>query len=703
MLAVLARTATRRPLTVIFAWLLLIALGFGVGTGVFGRLSDSVPEVKATESDRAAERLADLDPAGESISAVIEGEVARADVESAVADVRRIPGVAEVPDPYTTPGLAAEDGRALLIPVTLDGDLTDDAESDAVNAAADRIRTIDADQVAVSGGPLLGEQFGERAQKDVMQAELISLPVVLVLLLVIFGGLRAAGLPLVIAVTGVAGAFAALFAFSLVTDVSVYAVQVTTMLGLGLAVDYALLMVVRFREERAGTDDVAEAVHRTVARAGRTVLFSGVTVAVSLAGLLVFPNTFLRSMGLAVAAVVVVDMLAALTLLPALLTRFGSKIAPSRTKPKKSESPESSESGEPGQVFARLARISAARPVLVTVTVVAGLVVLALPALGMKLAVGDARSLPTSTEARQLYDGMQEHYPTGTGVDPVTVLIAKDADPALADRFSTLPGAASSATRTLPDGTTVLSLTPTGTVDGPAATGLVEKVRELRADEPVEVTGVAARLVDFRSMLAAGAPWAAAIVLLGIFALLFAFTGSVLIPLRTIVTTLLSLGAALGIVTWVFQDGHLAGWLGAEGLGQLSITAPPLIVAIAFGLAMDYELFILARMRESWLDSGDARESVVVGLQRSGRVVTCAALLLAVVFAAFMTGGFSPILQIGLGLTMAILIDATVVRMFLVPAMMTLLGHRAWWSPAPLRRVHARYGLREEAPELVKR
>jgi RND superfamily putative drug exporter len=216
------------------------------------------------------------------------------------------------------------------------------------------------------------------------------------------------------------------------------------------------------------------------------------------------------------------------------------------------------------------------------------------------------------------------------------------------------------------------------------------------------VTGTAARLVDFREMLAERAPWAALTVLAGIVVLLFAFTGSVLLPLRTVVTTLLSLAAALGVVVWVFQDGHLAGLLGAEGLGALSLTAPPLIVAIAFGLAMDYELFILARMREARLRSGDDREAVVTGLSRSGRVVTCAALLLAVVFAAFMTGGFSPILQIGLGLTLAVLIDATVVRMLLVPATMALLGRHAWWAPRPLRRAHDRFGLREEQPELPR-
>ncbi len=273
-------------------------------------------------------------------------------------------------------------------------------------------------------------------------------------------------------------------------------------------------------------------------------------------------------------------------------------------------------------------------------------------------------------------------------------------DDAIADRIRALgPGAT---TRELPGGGAVIEIRPPGEADGAEATALVERVREVRGDAPVEVTGTAARLVDFREMLAERAPWAALTVLAGIVVLLFAFTGSVLLPLRTVVTTVLSLAAALGVVVWVFQDGHLAGLLGAEGLGALSLTAPPLIVAIAFGLAMDYELFILARMREARLRSGDGQEAVVTGLSRSGRVVTCAALLLAVVFAAFMTGGFSPILQIGLGLTLAVLIDATVVRMLLVPATMALLGRHAWWAPRPLRRAHERFGVREEQPGLPR-
>lgn len=678
MLSTLARAATRRPLTVMLLWGLFLLLGFGLGTGVFARLSDNVPDVPGTESESAAQYLNRVDPAGESITGVVSGTavsdpVLRAEVERAVADVREVAGVAAVPDPYTTPGLTAEDGRALIVPVRLESGLDDDAEKRTLDAAADRIREIDAPDVQVSGGPLLGLQIAERAQEDVQNAELISLPVVLVLLLVVFGGLRTALLPLIVAVSGIAGAFLALFAFSGVTGISVYAIQLTTMLGLGLAVDYALLLLVRFREERRHTGDVVEAVHRTVAAAGRTVLFSGLTVAVSLTGLLVFPSVFLRSMGLAVAAVVVIDMLAALTLLPALLARFGARIPPAKT-PK---------SGEEGRFFARVARFADRRKAAVLAVVVPALLVLAVPVAGMGIAVGDARQLPADTEARQLHDTVNAHFPPGTGVSPVTVVVRPGTDPATADRIRALSPNAE--TRELPGGAAVIEIPPPGASDGEEATALVERVREARGDEPVEVTGTAAQLVDFREMLAERGPWAALTVLAGTFLLLFAFTGSVLLPLRTIATTLLSLGAALGVVVWVFQDGHLAGLLGAEGLGALSLTAPPLIVAVAFGLAMDYELFILARMREARQRTGDDREAVVTGLRRSGRVVTCAALLLAVVFAAFMTGGFSPILQIGLGLTLAVLIDATVVRMLLVPATMAVLGRRAWWAPAPLQ------------------
>ncbi|MEV0319045.1 MMPL family transporter [Streptomyces sp. NPDC050658] len=723
MLAILARTATRHPRTVVLTWLLLLVVGLGIGTRVFGELESTVEDVPGSESVVADELLGRLTPDGDSINAVLtagdaESAAVREQVADAVSDVRKQPGIASVPDPYATRGLVAEDGKALLIPVTLKGGLDDDAEEEAVGDAADRLREISVADVAVSGGPLLGEQLGGRAQEDVARAELITLPAVLIVLLLIFGGLRAAGLPLLVTISGVAGAFLTLYGFSQFTEISVYAVQIVTMLGLGLAVDYALLVVIRFREERGKTADVAEAVHATVARAGRTVLFSGLTVAICLSGLVWFPSPFLRSMGLAAGAVVVVDMLAALTLLPALLALFGGKMAPaggsksrrwkgiwgrpgkSGRRSGKSEGPSGksgrrSEKSEPGLLFARIARFSARRPLAVATAVVAVLAFLALPVFGMRINIGDARQLPDSTEARQLYDSVREHYPAGTGTDPVQVLIRPGAEPGYDGAIRALPGVAAAESERLPDGTVLLELTPDGSVDGPTATALVERIREMRGGDPVEVTGNAASLVDFRAMLAERAPSAVLTVLIGLFALLFAFTGSLLIPIRTLLTTLLSLGAALGVVVWVFQDGHGAGLLGGEGLGSLSLTAPPLIIAIAFGLAMDYELFILSRMRETWLETGDHRAAVIEGLRRSGRVVSCAALLLAIVFGGFMTGGFSPILQIGLGLTLAVLIDATVVRMFLVPATMTLLGRRAWWAPEDLRRIHQRYGVRE--------
>lgn len=733
MLATLARTATRRPRTVLFIWFLLLAVGLGFGTRVFGDLTSTVEDVPGSESVVADDLLSRLDPDGDDFTAVVFGGPVRAAdvreaVTGAVADVRKAPGISLAADPYTTDGLVSQDGKALLIPVTLKSGLDDDAEEDVVGDVADRLREIGGAvdgrvDVAVSGDPLLGEQMGGRAQEDVARAELITLPAVLVVLLLIFGGLRAAGLPLLVAISGVAGAFLTLFGFQQVTEISVYAVQVVTMLGLGLAVDYALLLVMRFREERVREDDVVRAVRATVAHAGRTVLFSGLTVAVCLSGLVWFPSPFLRSMGLAAGAVVVVDMLAALTLLPALLTLFGGRMTPrertsrrgfrftgrraarkarttaatSRTATTETATaPEAAATARtPGAFFARLALFSLRRPLAVVVTVVAGLVVLALPVFGLRIEIGDARQLPHDTEARQLYDAVHAHYPPGTDADTVDVLIRPGADPDCARRIRALPGVTRVENGRMTDGTTLLRLTPRGSADGPEATRLVERVRDLRGAEPVEVTGDAARLVDFRDMLAERAPWAVLTVLVGLFALLFAFTGSLLSPLRTLLTTLLSLGAALGVVVWVFQDGHGASLLGGEGLGALSLTAPPLIIAIAFGLAMDYELFILARMRESWVETGDHRTAIVSGLRSSGRVVSCAALLLAIVFGGFMTGGFSPILQIGLGLTLAVLIDATVVRMFLVPAAMALLGRRAWWAPPGLRRLHARYGLSE--------
>jgi RND superfamily putative drug exporter len=693
------RFVVRRPVVVILLWVAVVGAGFTTGIGVFERLVSEVGAVPGSESHRTADRIAAIDPQPETVSAVITGRSAddpamRSSVERAVADLRAQPGVAQVSDPRPS----TTTGQALSVQVALKPENTEEAAS----AVADRLKQIAPGTVTVAGGPLTDDEFDSQAQSDVQHAEMLSMPVVLVLLLLVFGGLIAAGLPLLIAVMGIGTAFGILYAFSFVSDVSVYSIQVITMLSVGLAVDYALLVVNRFREERGGggrgpfgknaAPDIPTAVTRTVATAGRTVLFSGLIVSASLAGLVVFPDPFLRSMGFAGAAVVAVDMLAALTLLPALLVLFGHRIKAARPAP----------SG--GGFFARVARGVQRRPVVTLVVTAAGLAVLALPALDLRLSAGDPRLLPSSSQTRALYDAQAVHFPDQNAPDPYVVLAGTSSgNPALAefrDRLAAVPGITGVRVDEAA-GVTVLRAATSDQPSSDAASRTVQAIRALPAPFNVAVTGDAAELVDYRAMVADRLPWAAAVVVLASLVLLFAFTGSVLLPIKAVLSNLLSIGAALGVVVWVFQQGHLAGLLGSVRLDSTNLTVPVLVAAIAFGLAMDYEMFLLSRIREQWLAGAGAHRAVAEGLQRTGRIVTSAALLLAVVFAGFLVGGFAPIKQVGLGLVLAVALDATVVRMLLVPATMTLFGRYNWWAPAPLRRLHKRFGVAEPEAQLA--
>ena len=689
MTRVISGFAARRPVLILMIWLAVLGAGFGIGTGVFERLVADVGTTPGSESADAGERLAEAEPAGETVTAVISGRPAgdpalQAGAAAALAEIRRLPGVVDVTGPLPS----AETGQALLVEVTL---AAGNGQESTAQAVAERLHAIDAPSVAVAGGPLSDAEFDAQAQRDVAQAELLSTPVVLVLLLVVFGGLLAAGLPLLIAVVGVGGTFGVLYLFSTVSDVSVYAIQVTTMLAVGLAVDYALLMVNRFREERrADPDDIPGAIARTAATAGRTVLFSGLTVAVALAGLVVFPDPFLRSMGLAGAAVVAVDMLAALTLLPALLALLGRRIRPAR-------------SGTGGAWFARLARRVQRRPVLTLVVTAGTMLVLAAPVLDLHLSQGDPRMLPASTQTRQMWDGLTTHFPAQAQASgEIAVLAGAPAgDPGIArlrDQVAAVPGITGVTVEPAGSGLTALYAVPDRSPDDPVAQDAVAAIRALPAPFEVAVTGDTAELVDYRAMLADRLPWAVGLVALGTLLLLFAFTGSLVLPVKAVLTSLLSIGAALGVVVWVFQQGHLAGLLGGEGLGYLHLTVPVLVGAIAFGLSVDYEVFLLSRIRERWLAGAGPRGAVAEGLQRTGGIVTAAALVIGVVFAGFVFGGFTPIKAIGVGLVLAIALDATIMRMLLVPATMTLLGARSWWLPRPLRALHARVALGEPAP-----
>ncbi|HEX3211141.1 MAG TPA: MMPL family transporter [Actinomycetota bacterium] len=695
MLVRIARFSLGHRRLVAAAWVVLFVAGIALGSGVFERLDPDVGDVAGTESALAEARLDALDPGGESIAAVADGIDPRdpavaASLRATAGRLRAIPGVAEVADPVTTPvpELVAADGRAVLVAVEIAPGLGDDRFDQAVEAAEAELRRLDAPRVLVGGGPLQDWEFEDQVGSDLARAELLSMPVVLVLLLVIFGGIVAAGLPVLVALVGVAGTLLALLGISSVTEVSVYSVNVVTMLGLGLAVDYALLLVSRFREERA-TRDLPAAVEAAAATAGRTVVFSGLTVAASLAGLLVFADPFLRSMAYGGAAVVLIDMLAAVTLLPALLGMWGHRIRPTP--------PRAPSTG----LFASVSRVVQRRALLIVVAVAVPLVVAATPFLHARYQQPDAGFLPEGAESRELVETLQARFVPDVWVEPLVVVADAGTDEAALDAYvRTVAGLegvrAVGEPRALDGGVQVLEVLPEGSGTDAAASRLVGEVRSVAAPFAVQVTGEAAELADYQATIRDRLPLAVALVVLATFVLLFLFTGSVVVPVKAIVMNVLSLGATFGALVWVFQDGHLAGLLGAEGSGALDPTVPVLTFAITFGLSMDYEVFLLSRIKEAWDETGDNDQAVALGLQRSGRIVTSAALLLVVVYAGFMAAGMLTIKQIGLGTVLAVLLDATVVRMLLVPATMKLMGRWNWWAPGPLRRLHRRVGLADQ-------
>ena len=696
MLARIARFSIRRRRLVAAAWAVLFVAGIAIGGGVFERLDPDVGDGEGTESARAEARLGALDPGGETIAAVANGvdprnPVVAAHIRATVQRLRAIPGVAGVADPVTgdAPELVAGDGRAVLVAVELAPGLDEDRFDQALEAAEAELRRLDAPRVLVGGGPLQDEEFEDQVGADLARAELLSMPVVLVLLLVVFGGIVAAGLPVLVALVGVAGTLLALLGISSVTEVSVYSVNVVTMLGLGLAIDYALLLVSRFREERA-TRDLPAAIEATAATAGRTVVFSGLTVAASLAGLLVFADPFLRSMAYGGGAVVLIDMLAAIALLPALLAMWGRRVRPTRAT--------QATTG----LFASLSRLVQRRAVLIVVAVAVPLAVVAAPFLRAHYQQPDASFMPVGAESRELVETLQARFAPAVWVEPVAVLADAGADRAgLADFAAQVAGLegvrAVAEPRGMGGGAYVLEVLPEGSGTDAAASRLVAGIRSLPAPFAVQVTGDAAALADYQATIRERLPLAAALVVLATFVLLFLFTGSVVVPVKAIVMNVLSLGASFGALVWVFQDGNLAGLLGAETTGFLDPTVPVLAFAIAFGLSMDYEVFLLSRIKETWDETGDNDLAVAVGLQRSGRIVTSAALLLVVVYAGFMAAGMLTIKQIGLATVLAVLLDATVVRMLLVPATMKLMGRWNWWAPPSLRRLHRRIGLEERA------
>jgi RND superfamily putative drug exporter len=697
---------------------LVAALGVG-GPSLFSRLELGEPVV-AGEALEGRDLITENDPSGSSIQAVWEGvdpdsPQFQGGLAYAHRDLAAIPGVATVVDPSTVgPAAISTDGGSVLVTVMLVPDLAEEQSDEAHQLVTQRLRALPYDvpgdsSVTVTSQAELVDEITSQVEADLKKGEGVSLPLSLLIMVLIFGGFAAAGVPLAGAVAAIAGGLVSLLLFTYVIDLDVTVVNVVTVLGLGLCIDYALLMVSRYREQMHDLWDLSEGGHEevpaevrqramamTMATAGRTVIFSGVTVAIAVAGLMLIDMTIIRSVGAGAVSVVVIAVVVATTVVPALLVLSTKHVAGTglvaswpgfrRFAGAFDHSP--SDDGW----FARWARQVQRRPWTAFLAVATTLAVLSIPAWRMSLVSSGVELLPPDNAQRQLYEQIQADYPM-LAAPGVTVVAAATDEAALADLSGTIAD--------LPGVERVDDVRVTGDIaqvgvhtQADLGEEVVTAIRDVRPDEPQTwVTGPAATLVDYKAQLRQDAWRALLFVVLATLVLLFLLTGSVLIPIKALLMNLLSLGATFGLLVLVFQDGRFEDVLGFASTGGIEATIPVIIFAFAFGLSMDYEVFLLSRIKEFHDQGLDNDESVRMGLQRTGRIITSAALLIVVVFGGFVLGDLLAIKQTGVALSVAVLIDATLVRIILVPATMTLLGEWNWWAPRPLRRLHDRLGL----------
>ncbi|MGW8486509.1 MMPL family transporter [Streptomyces sp. NPDC055886] len=746
------RFVTARPRLALLAALVITALAVFAGSGVADRMGSGGWQAPDAESTYATEVLAREFPASQpNLLLLVDSGSATVDDPAVAAEAARLterleaePGISGVGSYWGTesPALRSEDGHEAIIAARIGGDETTAGET------LDRIAPAFAGErgpVTVSlGGPVaVQHEMQTIIQEDLLRAELIALPVTLVLLVMVFGSAVAAMLPLGVGIVAILGTNAVLRGLTEFTDVSVFAMNLTTALGLGLAIDYALFIVRRFREELAGGADPRTAVGTTLRTAGRTVLFSALTVAVSLSAMLVFPQYFLRSFAYAGIAVVLLAAAAALILLPAALVLLGHRInsldlrrllhrrkkattgqaAPAGTTAEvgtaagagagagamagagAASGGSAAASGDgadasPGRGWARLGALVMRRaPVFAVVTTV-GLLLLGLPFLGVKFGTADDRQLPAGAESRVVQEHIRDGFPGSPG-GGLEVLAEGQGSPAayadLKERIQQLPGVQRVDGPVAEGPVAYYSVLPEGEAVGEEAQQLVRDLRSMPSASSLDtsVTGTAAVLVDSKDAIADRLPWALAIIVVVTLFLVFLLTGSVLIPLQAVVLNALSLTAMFGAVVWVFQDGNLSGLLAFTSTGDIETTLPVLMFCVAFGLSMDYGVFLISRIKEEYDRTGDHEHSVSFGLRHTGGLITAAAVILAVVMVAIGTSRVTNTKMLGLGIALAVLMDAMVVRSLLVPAVMKLMGRSTWWAPAPLRAFHRRFGLSE--------
>ncbi|MFF2644813.1 MMPL family transporter [Streptomyces niveus] len=731
MFASLARFTTHRSKLVLYLSGVLLVLAGALGGGVISTLSAGGFTDSSTESARTAEVLDGRFGSGApNLTLLVTDERGVDDPAVSAAGARlteRIgaeDGVEQALSYWTlgkAPALRGEGGDSAMVLVRITGD------EDQVQKTLERIqpeydRTVEGLETRVGGVAVANKEITETTSDDLLLIEMVTFPVLLVVMLFVFRSVVAALVPLAVAGLTIVSVLLTLRVLTLFTDVSVLATNVATGLGLGLAIDYGLILLKRYREELHGGADTDTAIATALRTAGRTVLFSAVTVALALAGLLVFPFYFLRSFAYAGIPTALLAALVSITFLPALLKALGPRIDKGRVLGRGKE--EKPPKPETERFWYRLATNVMRFPVPVAVAVIGLLLFLGSPFLSLHMSLADDRVLPADTQSRQISDIVREDF--SAQESQALNVVLNDTPPtgersidAYAQKLSTLgnvarvdseagsfaageqvapPGPGSE--RFSADNSTYLSVIPKSESLSEEGEELVKDIRTTEAPYDIQVGGPAAELVDSLDSMYDKLPAALAIIGITTFVLLFLFTGSLVLPLKALVLNCLSLSATFGVLVWGFQDGHLEGIVGDFVVTDtITWTVPVLLFCIAFGMSMDYEVFLLSRIKEEWDRSGDNQLAVARGLERTGAMVTAAAGLIAIVWLGFVLSGISYLKAIGLGLAIAVLMDATLVRGALVPAFMRLAGRANWWAPAPLARFHKKFGLREAPDE----
>ena len=699
MLDALARFLHRRRRAVLAGAVLLIAFAGAFGGPVAGILDDDNDFVdSATESARAYEEVAaatGVAPVPNLIALAPRRDIA-AVAETLAAD-RAVARVVAPDGSAATRELISKDGdRAYALVSFKTGADWGDA------AARLQERLEGRPGVVLGGGEIAGEQVGEQVSEDLARAETLAFPLLFLLSLWVFRGLIAALLPLAVGMATILTTFLLMRLVNAeVTGLSIFALNLIIGLGLGLAIDYSLFVVSRFREEmERHEDDRLAALRATMGSAGRTVLFSAVTVAAALASLVVFPQRFLYSMGIGGALVSLVAALMALTLLPALLAVLGPRINALSLKRWRVAAHRDAAAVRAGFWY-RLSQAVMRRPGRVAAASALLLIVVGLPFLRIEFTGVDASVLPETRSARVVEDAVRTEFASG---DTSRIFLAaragaddRAAVEAYAERIAAIDGVASVAPVGDPArGSYRLDVLAEGRALDDRAEAVVTEIRGLDPPFEVLVGGETAEFVDQQSSLGDHLPYAVALLAITTLIILFLMTGSIVLPFKTLVMNLLTVSAAFGLLVLIFQDGRLEGLLAFESQGALESTQPILLFAIAFGLSTDYGVFLLTRIKEARDAGASDSEAVALGVERTGRIVTAAALLFCIAIGAFATSEIIFIKQVGVGTALAVLIDATIVRALLVPSLMKLLGRWNWWAPRPLARLHDRYGVSEE-------